>query len=219
MSFSGALGRGTYQSVIYNAGARSRRAANAFAPVPPTSDRSLPDDGGGHGAARVASSLPRYYPMSQELTQLHDLHRDVLEKFAIRDKVFAPRFAEAAAAKGRFVLTPEARTDYHYQEVMLSIRRRSILLHRIRQQGRINDDAIAQAKARGDKDPREKLITADAVAYFNPSALRYAVAQRNFWQHETQRHLLPRIRWQRHPELGGVTRVSSPQFPVRSGDY
>lgn len=187
MSFSGALGRGTYQGVI--AGAH-------HTPLP-----------------------KRYYPLSEELLQLHFLNGQVMEKLQIRDKIFMPKFQEAKKASGMFYLTPQQRKQWHVEDTMQAIRKRSIVLHRIRAQQAINQSLIDEAKATKQRDPRLQFTTPDAAMYFEPEKCTYAIADPNFWHHSSKAHLLPKMVWQRHAELGNATRVSSPRFPHRSGDF
>jgi hypothetical protein len=174
MSFSGALGRGTYHSVI----------------------------------AGSSTALPAvYHSCANEIAQLDEAHRTVQKKLLIRDGVFNNKFPEAAKMNGMYRLPPKRRNAWHIQEVMPAIRKRSMLLERVRRQQQINAGLVDEAKERGQPDPRAALVTADSAVYFAPLRQTTHNAWPNFWQHPSQRHVVPAPKWERHPELGGITRV------------
>ena len=167
---SGAVGRGTYQSVI---------------------------------AGAVHRSKPTFYASSWELYLLRVQHRNVKQKIGIRDAVFHNRFPHAAAVNGHFRLTPGERHQWHSEEVMPAIRKRTMLIQRINRQRQLNA-SIPEAELR---EQMEKLKTPDLALYTNPKAHKGTVAQMDFWNHKEYKHLVPRTRWERHPELGNITRV------------
>ena len=72
------------------------------------------------------------------------------------------------------------------------------------------------AKSRGPgPTPIERLRTPDAEAYFDPT--KFAGNHwPNFWQHPSQGHLIPKPQWRRFPELGNITRVIERHKPLTS---
>jgi hypothetical protein len=148
----------------------------------------------------------RYYPLGRELTKLSVLNDQVREALLIRDQVFQPMFQHAQPVKGHFKLSPARRQTWHMEEVMTAIRRRTMMQQRIQQQQIINQKVIADAKAKGKPDPRQHLVTKDAAHYFAPQQSK-DMAWANWWHHPNRSHLLPKPKWERLPEFGGVTRV------------
>lgn len=179
MSVSGALGRGSYRSVIA-------------------------------GSAEKRVTKPSYHAGAQELIALHLAHRNVIQNFYLRDKIFDPKFSALAFAKGIFQLSPTKRLYFHNRDLTESIRRRSIWMQRIQSQRKINAKLVEEAEQRGLPHPAEALRTPDAAAYFRPQDYKGSNSWPNFWQHESTRHVIPVAKWQRHPELGGITRVMQP---------
>lgn len=176
----GALGRGSYQSAI---------------------------------AGTVAHRLPVYYPSAYELVQLHSSHREVVQNFLVRDKVFDNKFPASAVANGLFKMPPSRREMFHEKDVVESIRKRSIWMKRIAQQRAINAAILRRAEQEmspQDMEARFSYRTPDADAYFNPSQYTAANNWPNYWQHPTERHVVPKPRWRRVPELDGITRVQDP---------
>ncbi|CCW61039.1 unnamed protein product [Phytomonas sp. EM1] len=49
--------------------------------------------------------------------------------------------------------------------------------------------------------------TVDSDVYFNPLNYTEANSWPNYWQHPTVSHVIPQPKWARIPELGGITRV------------
>ena len=185
MSFSGALGRGTYHSVI----------------------------------AGTSTSLPKvYHSCANEIAQLNQQHRVVQKMLLIRDAPFNNKFPEAAKMNGLYRLQPKRRHVWQLNNVMTAIRKRSMLLARVRRQQAINAELISEAEKQGQPDPRQKLVTADSAVYFAPKRQTAVNACPNFWQHESQQHVVPKPRWERHPELGGITRVHD-TVSAYSADY
>ncbi|CCW71155.1 unnamed protein product [Phytomonas sp. Hart1] len=185
---SGALGRGSYRSVV--AGTRP-------------------------------NNLPTYYPCVLELIELHKAHQEVLRLFYVRDRIFDNKFPGCSLANGLYKLVPNKRESFHSKEIMESIRRRTIWMQRIRQQRALNANILDRASKTLSSDEmkaRFSYKTADADAYFNP--LNYTGANNwpNYWQHPTMAHVIPKPRWARVPELGGITRVQD-SISVPSVDY
>ena len=212
MSFSGALGRGSYQSVV--AGAQSKHLR--------TKTRR--------------KNVQAYYPLGPELIALKEQHQSVQKKFYIRDSIFDNRMKETRKVNGMFKLPPDQRLAYHYQEVMPAIRKRTITMIRVQQQRAINDailgecisvedpipggapkkgikirfgnsDTISTITYDAERDPRAAFVSADANVYFAPMEHQGTNPYPNYWQHETVRHVVPQAVWRRHPEMGGITRV------------
>ncbi|KAL7697136.1 hypothetical protein N2W54_008245 [Lotmaria passim] len=174
---SGALGRGSYRSVV--AGVNPRR-------------------------------IPTYYSSAYELIQLYRANRDVTRSFLVRDKVFDNKFPGCALANGLFKMVPNRREGYHAREVTEAIRHRTIWIQRIQQQRAINaailDDASKELTP-AEMTTRFSYQTPDSAAYFSPQKYSAANNWPNYWQHPTEKHVVPRLRWRREPELGGITRV------------
>lgn len=174
---SGALGRGSYHSVV--AGVNPRR-------------------------------IPTYYSSSYELIQLFRANREVTRSFLVRDKIFDNKFPPGALANGLFKMVPNKRQSYHTRELTEAIRHRTIWIQRIQQQRAINaailDDARKELSPEA-METRFSYTTPDASAYFQPEAYVAANNWPNYWQHPTEKHVVPRPRWRREPELGGITRV------------
>lgn len=185
---SGALGRGSYHSVI---------------------------------AGTKQWSRPTYYSSSYELIQLHKAHLDVLNHFAVRDKVIDNKFPGCSFANGLFKFVPSRRENYHHRELMEAIRRRSLWMTRIQHQRAINAMIIDRARGsamskdfqtkqgvrRSTLKARFSFSTPDVNAYIQPDKHTVANTWPNYWQHPTQKHVIPHPRWKRIPELDNVTRV------------
>eukprot|EP00796_Vickermania_ingenoplastis_P000416 gene416-222_t len=157
--------------------------------------------------------LPTYYSCSFELLQLHKAHLDVLQHFSVRDKVFDNKFPGFSIANGLFKMTPRRRESYHMKEVMQAIRTRSIWMSRIARQRSINEMIVRRAgptESQGILDNRFSYKTPDADAYFKPLDYRSANTWPNYWQHPSQKYVIPRPSWRRVPELDGITRVQDP---------
>lgn len=196
MSGSGALGRGSFHSVV--------------------------------AGVQRSSSRPTYYHCSYELLQLHKAHLDVLHHFAVRDKVFDNKFPGCAMANGLFKFIPTRRERYHMRELMEAVRRRSIWMTRIANQRAINERILRRAahaagggSGAGETElaKRFSFRTPDADAYFQPASFHAANTWPNFWQHPTQRHVIPQPRWRRVPELGNITRVEEDGRCLGAVDY
>ncbi|RNF19211.1 hypothetical protein TcG_04636 [Trypanosoma cruzi] len=187
---SGALGRGSYRSVVA-------------------------------GTRNVPHRLT-YYPCAYELMQLHKAHKEVIRHFYVRDKIFDNKFPTTALANGLFKFVPNRRESYHMREVMESIRRRSILMHRIQQQRAINAKVVEELEKGYGKESATAMLcftTPDSDAYFNPQRYQsVANAWPNYWQHPSTSHVVPKPRWRRVPELGGITRVQDPLME-QANDY
>lgn len=174
---SGALGRGSYRSVV--AGVNPRR-------------------------------IPTYYSSSYELIQLFRANRAVTRGFLVRDKVFDNKFPAGVLANGLFKMVPNKRQGYHTRELTEAIRHRTIWMQRIQQQRAINAAILEDARSSLTPEAVEARFsyqTPDAAAYFAPQTYAAANNWPNYWQHPTERHVVPRPRWHRVPELGGITRV------------
>jgi hypothetical protein len=174
---SGALGRGSYRSVVAGVGPRR---------------------------------IPTYYPCAYELIQLYRANRDVTRSFLVRDKVFDNKFPGTALANGLFKMVPNKRASFHAREVTEAIRHRTIWMQRIQQQRAINASILADARSVLSPEAtvaRFSYGTPDAAAYFSPQTYVGANNWPNYWQHPSTKHVVPRPRWRREPELGGITRV------------
>eukprot|EP00744_Colponema_vietnamica_P030694 GILI01048166.1.p1 GENE.GILI01048166.1~~GILI01048166.1.p1 ORF type:complete len:188 (+),score=16.95 GILI01048166.1:59-622(+) len=176
MSFSGATGRGTFQSIIAGT-AQARRWSNT------------------------------YFSLAPQLLELRNIDQEIRKRFFVRDKQFDSRFSAGQALNGSFKHLHFHRQNQHIDEIMPAIRRRTMLLGRIRRQRAINEDIIKTNAAEGRADPRDVLASADAAVYFAPKLHKGTVAQPNYWQHESNSYVVPKVHWRRHPELGGITRV------------
>lgn len=155
-----------------------------------------------------------YYPLTADYLRLHKQQRKVEMMFMTRDVIFDNKFPEAARVNGVFRLTPAQRRDYHYNDVMPAIRKRTILQQRVQRQQKINAAAIASAQKSKQEDPRAVLGTPDSDAYFLPASSKNSTTGSrynnypNFWQHSSRKQaVVPNVRWERHPELGDITRV------------
>lgn len=167
------------------------------------------------------NKLPTYYPASLELIELHKAHQEVLRNFYVRDKVFDNKFPGCAMANGLFKMVPNKRESYHTREVMESIRKRSLWIQRLKQQRAINAAILARASEEltpEQMQARFSYSTPDANAYFCPAEYTAANHYPNFWQHSTTIHVVPKPRWRRVPELGGITRVGDNAL-VPPADY
>lgn len=185
---TGALGRGSYRTVV--AGTHMNR-------------------------------LPTYYPGSLELIELHRAHQEVLRNFFVRDKTFDNKFPGCAMANGLFKMVPNKRENFHSREVMDSVRRRTIWIQRLKQQRAINAAILSRAAkelTREQMEARFSYATPDTDAYFNPKSFTAANNFPNFWQHPTTIHVVPKPKWRRAPELGGITRVVE-AVTMPSSDY
>lgn len=174
---SGALGRGSFHSVV--AGTQTRR-------------------------------IPTYYTSAYELIQLHKAHQEVTRNFLVRDKVFDNKFPGCALANGLFKMVPNRRESFHARELTESIRNRSIWMQRIQQQRAINAsilNRVAEQFSPAELERHFSYRTPDAGAYFQPQSYTAANNWPNYWQHPTEKHVVPNPRWRREPELGGITRV------------
>lgn len=152
---------------------------------------------------KVQGSKPVYYTSSWELLLLKEADSLVKKNLMIRDSIFHNKFPHAAAVNGRFKLTPPERHQWHADEVMPALRKRQFLLEKIYRQRRRN----AQMSKEEVQTAQQEMATPDLALYVAPQNHKYTIAQPNFWQHETKKHLVPSQDWQRHPELGGITRV------------
>ncbi|EPY23523.1 hypothetical protein STCU_03520 [Strigomonas culicis] len=117
-------------------------------------------------------------------------------------------------------MVPNKRQNFHNRELMESIRRRTIWIHRIKQQRDINNAILSDASkcmSEAELEARFSYKTADSAAYFKPASYKGANSCPNFWQHSTERHVIPAARWRRVPELGGITRVEGALAEQASG--
>nr|CCD16054.1 unnamed protein product [Trypanosoma congolense IL3000] len=137
-----------------------------------------------------------FYPCAYELIQLHKAHKEVIRHFYVRDKVFDNKFPGTALANGLFKFVPNRRESYHMRELMESIRRRSIWMHRIKQQREINAKALAMLEQQHGEG-----FAADAISFTTPDSDAYFAPQRyqdvanswpNYWQHPSVRHVVPK---------------------------
>jgi hypothetical protein len=165
----------------------------------------------GTTAARKIS--PSYHPCANELVELNIAHDNVVRNFYVRDRIFDNKMEKLKIANGLFKFNPDRRKNFHMENVMQSIRRRSFWMTRIQQQRAINAQMVKEAEEQGRPHPAEALRTADSDAYFRPKQFKGAVNWPNFWQHDAYAHVVPKARWQRHPELKGITRVVSAATP------
>lgn len=170
------------------------------------------------GTSSVRKIAPSYHPCSNELVELNRAHNEVVRDFYVRDRIFDNKIEALKFANGMFKFNPERRKRYHMEDVMPAIRRRSFWMTRIQQQRAINAQLVKAAEEQGRPHPAEALRTADADAYFRPKQFSGAVNWQNFWQHPSASHVVPQARWQRHPELKGITRVVSAATP-QANDY
>ena len=161
------------------------------------------------GIADKREFLPSYHACSSELMLLRQAHRAVLKSLYVRDKVMDSKFPENYALNGLFRLTPKRRYAWHFSNVMPNIRRRTIWMNRIQAQRRLNAELTEMAEKNGLPHPSSSLVTPDAAAYFSPQSFQGANNWPNYWQHESMKHVIPKVKWERHPELGGITRVST----------
>lgn len=189
------------------------------------------------GITHTAVQQRAYYPLTYELLRLNKQQRLVERGMMLRDAVFNNKFPEAARVNGVFRLTPAQRRDTHYNDVMTAIRKRSIMLRRIERQAAVNAMAMEKASKKDGTEGgalnalQRSLVTPDSDHYFlstrqqmeklrdqlqaeGRSTRRLWTTHNlwpNFWQHPTRRDaLVPRPHWERHPELGGITRVHAP---------
>ncbi|KEG09297.1 hypothetical protein DQ04_05461020 [Trypanosoma grayi] len=187
---SGALGRGSYRSVVAGTQNAPRRLT--------------------------------FYPCTYELIQLHKAHREVMRHFLVRDKIFDNKFPGTALANGLFKFVPNRRENYHMREVMESIRRRAIWMSRIQRQRALNakvEEALEKQHGKEAAMAMLSFTTPDSDAYFNPQRYQgVANAWPNYWQHPSASHVVPKPRWCRVPELGGITRVQDP-LTEQANDY
>ena len=149
----------------------------------------------------------KYYHLTQELLRLRREDQDIAKTFFVRDKQFDTRFQESQPVFGSFKLSKSKRNDIHLNDIMPAIRRRTMLIRSVNKQQALNNQIMAEAKKAGRPDPREALRTPDSALYFSPKNYKGSVAQPNYWQHPSNIHVVPKANWERHPELGGITRV------------
>lgn len=165
---------------------------------------------------------PTYYPSAYELVQLHRIHLQILNHFSVRDRVIDNKFPGCSFANGIFKLGPRKREEYHMRELMELIRKRSILITRIKNQRIINTRIIQSATKKLTPEQVRKRFsfqTPDSNAYFNPRSFTAANHWPNYWQHPTQKHVIPRPRWRRVPEFDNITRVQDPVASPLALDY
>lgn len=186
MSFSGATGRGTYQSIIA-------------------------------GTAQARKWTKSYFPLAPQLVELRAVDQNLRKLFFVRDKQFDTRAGAGKLINGSFKHVSGARAGQHLA-LMAEIRKRTLLVARIRRQKAVNNEVIAASVAAGLGDPRDRLVSPDAAAYFQPAKHKYTVAQPNYWQHKTNSYVIPKQNWRRHPELGGITRVHN-AMPVPNSHH
>ncbi|ORC85673.1 uncharacterized protein TM35_000331300 [Trypanosoma theileri] len=183
----------------------------------------------GHGSYRSvvagtqnASQRLTFYPCAYELIQLRRVNKEVIRHFYVRDKIFDNKFPGTALANGLFKFVPNRRESYHIREVMESIRRRSIWMHRIQKQREVNAKVAEGLEKQYGKEAAASMLsfaTPDSDAYFNPQRYQnVANAWPNYWQHPSACHVVPKPRWRRVPELGGITRVQDP-LTEQANDY
>jgi len=153
--------------------------------------------------------------------RLHRQQRKVEQMFMQRDMIFDNKFPETARVNGIFRLTPQQRRDFHYNDIMPAIRKRSILAARVQRQKAVNAEAIKNAELAKLEDPRVDLGTPDSDVYFlsasaqknnnsnnNNLSLTGTNTWPNFWQHPSRKAgCVPNVKWERHPELGDITRA------------
>ena len=150
-----------------------------------------------------------YFPLSNYFIYVMETNRRVRERFLVRDRIFDNRMPDGALVNGHFRLIPTKRLSWHYDRVMTSIRRRTIMQKRLERQKAINERLIQDAATKNLPDPRMKFTTPDADAYFRPQQFS-GNHWPNFWQHPTMRHVIPNPEWRRYPNLGNITRVIEP---------
>jgi hypothetical protein len=170
------------------------------------------------GTSSVRKIAPTYHPCAFELNQLNAAHNEVVKNFYVRDRIFDNKIEALKFVNGMYKFDPVRRQSFHMNDVMESVRRRSFWMTRIQQQRAINAKLVKDADEQGKPHPAEALRTADADAYFRPKSYKGAVNWPNFWQHDSSAHVVPKARWQRHPELKGITRVVSAATP-QANDY
>jgi hypothetical protein len=187
------------------------------------------------GTAHKALRERTYYPLTSDYLRLHKQQRKVELMFMQRDMIFDNKFPEAARVNGIFRLTPQQRRDFHYNDIMPAIRKRTILAHRIQRQNLVNAEAVRNAEIGQQEDPRVNLGTPDSDVYFLSTSAQQKPKQQqelakssgkkrnnnninsistptnawpNFWQHPSRKAaVVPNVRWERHPELGNITRA------------
>ena len=164
----------------------------------------------------AAARLPphSYYNCARELLELEKCHVDVLKQFYVRDRILDMKLPAGQRAHGHFYLLPMKRRELHLDGVMTAIRKRSLVLMRIRKQRAINQRIVEAQQSEGASNAQGSLATPDSDVYFAPMSVTAYNTWPNFWQHPSECHVIPRVTWQRHKELGGITRVSkSPTLP------
>jgi hypothetical protein len=177
------------------------------------------------GTAHKALRERTYYPLTNDYLRLHKQQRKVELMFMQRDMIFDNKFPEAARVNGVFRLTPQQRSDFHYNDLMPALRKRTILASRIKQQNVVNAEAIRNAEIAQKEDPRVFLGSPDSDVYFLSTSAQLKQQQQqkgtrkisnntptnawpNFWQHPSRKAaVVPQIKWERHPELGNITRA------------
>lgn len=155
-------------------------------------------------AGAVYKITASYHPCALELLTLQKYNSRVVKSFLIRDKIIDNLSPDRWVANGHFRLNQQRRQVWHVDEVMVNIRRRSILLQRLMEQRRRNEEA--RKSVGGVAPPRP----ADFAMYFSPKEAKGVNCWPNFWQHPSQGHLVPKPRWERCEHLGGITRVVDP---------
>jgi hypothetical protein len=141
--------------------------------------------------------------------QLLKANDEVYRAFMVRDKIFDCKFPANTKVNGLFKLHPLRRERWHVDNVMPAIRRRTFWMHRIQAQRTRN------AAATEGLIPRQ---CADFNCYFRPRQATGTNSWPNFWQHPDAQHVIPKIQWERHPELGGITRVKQ-NFIQQANDF
>jgi hypothetical protein len=184
------------------------------------------------GTVHKAPLHHTYYSGIREYSKLMRHQRKLQLLYLTRDAVFDNKFAETARVNGVFRLPVAERRALHMEEIMPALRRRSIHLYRLRRQNDVNARLVQQATQMHADDPRNALVTPDSSMYFMSTSeqrrLKAPVtsssrgvkgpqppqghlthnAWPNFWQHPSRKAAcVPVPRWERHPELGGITRV------------
>jgi hypothetical protein len=149
----------------------------------------------------------RYYPLTQELLRLRKEDAELAKTFFVRDKQFDTRFTASQAVFGSFKHSKAKREAIHLHDIMPAIRRRTMLIRSINRQQTLNNHLSSEARKAGAPEPREALRTPDSTLYFSPRNHVGTVGQPNYWQHPSNIHVVPKANWERHPELGGITRV------------
>ena len=174
------------------------------------------------GTAHKALRERTYFPLTGDYLRLHKQQRKVELMFMQRDMVFDNKFPEGARVNGIFRLTPQQRRDFHYNDLMPAIRKRSILASRAQRQKVVNAEALRNAELAQKEDPRVSLGSPDSDVYFMSTSTATAKSNNkklsnsstptnawpNFWQHPSRKAaVVPHIKWERHPELGDITRA------------